>query len=378
MKIARYYADLNKYLKPNKVLVMYGPRQIGKTTLLNDYLDKIKGKMKFRLDSGYDVRVQEVVGSNDFKKIKEYAAGYDLIAIDEAQKIKKVGEGLKILVDEIPGISIIATGSSFFELAGQVGEPLTGRKTTLTLFPVSHIELQNIYNNYELKNRLNEYLVYGEYPEAAANADTAEKKRLLTEIVGSYLLKDILEMEKVKSSKILLDLLRLLAFQVGSEVSLSELGRQLQLDYKTVARYLDLFEKSFVLINIRGFSRNLRKEITKKSKYYFYDNGVRNAVIANFNPPEMRDDIGKLWENFLVTERIKKQSYKNIYANNYFWRTWEGHEIDFVEEREGKLFGFEFKWSDKKPAKPPKDWLEYYPDASFQVINPENYLEFIT
>ena len=378
MKIARYYADLNKYLKPNKVLVMYGPRQIGKTTLLNDYLDKIKGKMKFRLDSGYDVRVQEVVGSNDFKKIKEYAAGYDLIAIDEAQKIKKVGEGLKILVDEIPGISIIATGSSFFELAGQVGEPLTGRKTTLTLFPVSHIELQNIYNNYELKNRLNEYLVYGEYPEAAANADTGEKKRILNEIVGSYLLKDILEMEKVKSSKILLDLLRLLAFQVGSEVSLSELGRQLQLDYKTVARYLDLFEKSFVLINIRGFSRNLRKEITKKSKYYFYDNGVRNAVIANFNPPEMRDDIGKLWENFLVTERIKKQSYKNIYANNYFWRTWEGHEIDFVEEREGKLFGFEFKWSDKKPAKPPKDWLEYYPDASFQVINPENYLEFIT
>lgn len=251
------------------------------------------------------------------------------------------------------------------------------RKITLTLFPVSHIELQNIYNNYELKNRLGEYLIYGGYPEVAASAKRDEKKRILNEIVGSYLLKDILEMERVKGSKILLDLLRLLAFQVGNEVSLSELGQQLHLDYKTVARYLDLLEKSFVLINVRGFSRNLRKEITKKSKYYFYDNGIRNAVIANFNPPEIRDDIGKLWENFLVTERIKKQSYKNIYSNNYFWRTWAGKEIDFVEEREGKLFGFEFKWSGKS-AKAPKDWLENYPGSNFQTINPENYLEFIT
>jgi uncharacterized protein len=377
MKIARYYTDLNKYLKPNKVLVIYGPRQVGKTILLGDFLAKMQGKIKFRLDSGDNVRVQEVIGSNDFKKIKEYAAGYELIAIDEAQKIQNVGEGLKILVDEIPGIKIIATGSSSFELAGQIGEPLTGRKVTLTLFPVSHIELQKIYNNYELKNQLNEYLVYGGYPEVVANADFDEKKRILNELVGSYLLKDILELKKVKSSRILLDLLRLLAFQVGKEVSLSELGRQLQLDYKTVARYLDLFEKSFVLVNIRGFSRNLRKEITKKSKYYFYDNGILNAIIANFNPLEIRDDIGNLWENFLVAERIKKQSYRNIYSNNYFWRTWEGQEVDFVEEREGKLFGFEFKWSEKKSVKPPKDWLENYPNASFQAISPENYLEFI-
>jgi uncharacterized protein len=377
MKITRYYTDLNKHLKPNKVLVIYGPRQVGKTILLGDFLAKMQGKIKFRLDSGDNVRVQEVIGSNDFKKIKEYAAGYELIAIDEAQKIQNVGEGLKILVDEIPGIKIIATGSSSFELAGQIGEPLTGRKVTLTLFPVSHIELQKIYNNYELKNQLNEYLVYGGYPEVVANANFDEKKRILNELVGSYLLKDILELKKVKSSKILLDLLRLLAFQVGKEVSLSELGRQLQLDYKTVARYLDLFEKSFVLVNIRGFSRNLRKEITKKSKYYFYDNGILNAIIANFNPLEIRDDIGNLWENFLVAERIKKQNYRNIYSNNYFWRTWEGQEVDFVEEREGKLFGFEFKWSEKKSVKPPKDWLENYPNASFQAISPENYLEFI-
>jgi len=176
---------------------------------------------------------------------------------------------------------------------------------------------------------------------------------------------------------VLLDLLRLLAFQIGSEVSLSELGRQLGLDYKTVARYLDLFEKSFVIYNLRGFSRNLRKEITKKSKYYFLDNGLRNAIIANFNPLELRDDVGKLWENFIISERIKKQSYKKIYSNNYFWHTWEGKEIDLIEERDGKLYGYEIKWSPQKVL-PPKDWKRSYPNSEFFVISKDNYLEFIT
>ena len=253
-----------------------------------------------------------------------------MIAIDEAQKIKNAGWGLKIMVDEIPGIKIIATGSSSFELAGQVGEPLTGRKINLTLYPVSQMELRNLYNNYELESRLEEFMVYGSYPEVVANDDVDEKRRILNEIVGSYLLKDILEMEKVKGSKVLLDLLRLLAFQVGNEVSLSELGRQLGLDYKTVERYLDLFEKSFIVYNLRGFSRNLRKEITKKSKYYFLDNGIRNAIIANFNPFNLRDDVGALWENFMFTEMIKSGSYKNRYANRYFWRTWDQKEIDYI------------------------------------------------
>ncbi|MBU1159691.1 DUF4143 domain-containing protein [Patescibacteria group bacterium] len=195
-------------------------------------------------------------------------------------------------------------------------------------------------------------------------------------MINSYLLKDILELERVKSSKLLLDLLRLLAFQIGNEVSLSELGRQLGIENKTVARYLDLFEKSFVIVNIRGFSRNLRKEITKKSKYYFLDNGARNAIIANFNPLEIRDDAGKLWENFLAVERMKKQSYQNIYANNYFWRTWDQKEIDWVEEREGKLFGYEFKWKDKA-VKEPTEWLEKYPGSKFEVVSPENYLKFV-
>ena len=375
MKIPRYYKDLTPHIRPNKALIIFGPRQAGKTTLLKDYLDGQKGKIKYKLESGDDIIAQEAIGSQDFAKIKKYAKGYELIAIDEAQKIKNAGWGLKIMVDEIPGIKIIATGSSSFELAGQVGEPLTGRKINLTLYPVSQMELRNLYNNYELESHLEEFMVYGSYPEVVANDDVDEKRRILNEIVGSYLLKDILEMEKVKGSKVLLDLLRLLAFQVGNEVSLSELGRQLGLDYKTVERYLDLFEKSFIVYNLRGFSRNLRKEITKKSKYYFLDNGIRNAIIANFNPFNLRDDVGALWENFMFTEMIKSGSYKNRYANRYFWRTWDQKEIDYIEEREGKLFAYEFKWNDK--AKTPKEFLETYPNAEFKIINKDNYLDFI-
>lgn len=376
MRIPRFYDNLSPYLKPNKVLAIFGSRQAGKTTLLKEYLSKNPEKFKYKLDSGDNIRVQEVLGSNDFKKILEYAKGYDLVVIDEAQRIGNIGQGLKILVDQIPNLKIIATGSSSFELAGQIGEPLTGRKITLTLFPVSQTELSQLFNDYELKNNLEDYLVFGSYPEVVASQSQQEKKRILEELVNSYLLKDILELERVKNSKLLLDLLRLLAFQIGNEVSLSELGRQLGIENKTVARYLDLFEKSFVIANIRGFSRNLRKEITKKSKYYFYDNGVRNAIIANFNPLEIRDDVGKLWENFLAAERMKKQSYQNIYANNYFWRTWDQKEIDWVEEREGKLFGYEFKWKDKV-VKEPKEWLEKYPGSKFEVVSPENYLEFV-
>jgi predicted AAA+ superfamily ATPase len=376
MMLPRFYDNLSSYLKPNKVLFIFGSRQAGKTTLLKKFLSENKDKFRYKLDSGDDINLHAVLGSSDFKIIIEYTKGYDLIAIDEAQKIKGIGQGLKIMVDQVPNLKAIVTGSSSFELAGQIGEPLTGRKITLALYPLSQIEMGNIYNDYELKSRLDDYLIYGAYPEVLTNEFINDKKRILEELVGSYLLKDILELEKVKSSKLLLDLLRLLAFQIGSEVSLSELGKQLGIGGKTVARYLDLFEKSFVIINIRGFSRNLRKEITKKSKYYFLDNGIRNAIIANFNPLEIRDDIGKLWENFLVVERIKKQSYHQIYANNYFWRTWNQKEIDWVEERDGKLFGYEFKWK-SKPLKAATAWSENYPDASLEIIDKENYLEFV-
>lgn len=376
MILPRIYDNLNLFLKPNKVLVVYGSRQTGKTTLLKKFLTENEGNFKYRLDTGDDVNIQIVLGSGDVKKIMDYAKGYDLIAIDEAQRIRNIGMGLKILVDQLPDIKIIVTGSSSFELAGQIGEPLTGRKTTLTLFTLSQIEMGRLFNDYDLRSLLEEYLIFGSYPEALTSETLQDKKKVLDELVGSYLLKDILELEKVKSSKLLLDLLRLLAFQVGSEVSLSELGKQLGIDSKTVARYLDLFEKSFVIYNLRGFSRNRRKEITSKSKYYFFDNGIRNAIIANFNPLELRDDIGKLWENFLVAERLKKQAYQGIFANNYFWRTWDQKEVDWVEEREGRLFGYEFKWKSKS-RKASSAWTDSYPEAALEIINQENYLEFV-
>lgn len=372
--ILRYYQNLDSYLEANKVLVIYGSRQVGKTTLLNDFLSNTK--LKFKLDSGDNINIQQILGSQDFSKIISYVSGYEVLAIDEAQRIPNVGLGLKIIVDQVPDIRVIATGSSSFELAGQIGEPLTGRKRTLTMFPIALIELNKIYNSYEIDEKLSEFLVFGSYPAVVTAKTKEDKIIILEEIVNSYLLKDILELERVKGAKVLLDLLRLLAFQVGNEVSLTELGTQLGIDYKTVGRYLDLLEKAFVLYNLRGFSRNLRKEITKKSKYYFYDNGIRNAIIANFNNLDIRNDQGQLWENFLVAERLKIQEYTGLRANNYFWRTWERREIDWVEEREGKLYGYEFKYSPKN-KKLPKTFLQSYPDSSLNIINPQNYKDFI-
>lgn len=373
--IPRIYDNLEKYLKPGRVLVIYGPRRIGKSTLLQHYLQKTPHK--YRLDAGDNLRVQQILSSQDFSQIIPYAEEYELLAIDEAQQVNNIGMALKIIVDQLPNIRVIATGSSSFDLANQVGEPLTGRKITLILYPLSQLELLKIYTKFELKEKLSEFMIYGTYPEVLTSKSRSAKIQLIEEIVNSYLLKDILTLERVKSSKILLDLLKLLAFQIGNEVSLNELATALGIDAKTVARYLDLFEKSFILFNLRGFSRNLRKEIYKKSKYYFLDNGIRNSIVSNFNDLSTRDDIGKLWENFLVIERLKKQSYRRIHAYNYFWRTWDQKEVDFVEERGGKLYGYEFKYSPKKTKKP-KDFLAAYPNAKVEVITTINYLEFIT
>jgi len=375
MDVIRFYSNLAKYIEPNKALIIYGPRQAGKTTLLEGFLKNCG--LKYKLVSGDSIKTQHLLSSQDIDTLKEYVAGYELLAIDEAQNIPNIGINLKILVDHVPNIKIIATGSSSFELAGQVGEPLTGRKTTLTLYPVAQLELLNLYNKHESKEKISDWLIFGSYPEIVAAQNKDQKIKLLEETVYSYLLKDILELDKIKNSKKLLDLLRLLAFQMGNEVSLNELGRKIGLDRKTIERYLDLLEKAFVIYNLRGFSRNLRKEVTKKSKYYFYDNGIRNAVISNFNDIRQRNDVGALWENFIFMERCKKRSYHGIYANIYFWRTWEGQEIDLIEEREGNLFAYEFKWGDKK-IKPPRQWTETYSDSTFSVINQENYLEFIT
>ncbi|OIO07360.1 AAA family ATPase [Candidatus Falkowbacteria bacterium CG_4_9_14_3_um_filter_36_9] len=366
--------NIEKILKPNKALIIYGSRRVGKTTLLKGFLNKTK--LKYKFDTGDNITIADILGSRDFKRIFEYCAGYEMIAIDEAQLIPGIGMGLKIIIDNLPKIFIIATGSSSFDLSRQIGEPLTGRKNTIILYPISQKELRLKFNNYELKQKLEDFLVFGAYPEIIMADTKNEKIKILEEIVNSYLLKDILALEKIKSPKALVNLLKLLAFQVGNSVSLNELAIQLAIDVKTVARYLDLLEKSFIIKAHWGFSRNLRKEIAKKGKYYFLDNGIRNAVISQFNSLKDRNDIGQLFENFIFSERLKKLAYDNIYGSLYFWRTYNGQEIDIIEERDGKLYGFEIKWK-KDKIKPPKDWLLTYKNAEYKIINQDNYLEYI-
>lgn len=371
----RIYEPLEERLTPNKALVIYGPRRVGKTTLLQNFLNSTS--LKYKLDSGDNIRTQQILGSQDFDQILPYVEGYDLLAVDEAQNIPNIGMGLKIILDHTPGMRVIVTGSSSFELAGQVGEPLTGRKTTLNLFPMAQSELLSVHNRFELKEKLPEYLVFGSYPEVLQAPTRQAKMETLTEIANTYLLKDILALDRIKNSRTLFDLLKLLAYQVGSEASISELATQLGIDVKTVKRYLDLLEKSFVIQRLNGFSRNLRQEVTNKAKYYFIDNGVRNAVIAQFNPLDQRNDPGALWENFMVIERLKYRTYAPLPANVTFWRTYQQQEIDLVEEHSGRLFAFEFKWSQNKVVRPPALWSDTYPAASFQVIHPGNYLEFV-
>lgn len=366
--------DLEKQLKPGRVLILYGPRQVGKTTLVKKFLENYSGRALFY--DGQDINTQELFSTQSIEKYRSQLSGYDLLVIDEAQYIEKIGLNLKIVVDHIPGLAVIATGSFSFELAQKTFESLTGRKRVLTLFPLAQMELDRKENPLQTKAKIEERLVYGGYPEVITAPNFQEKKEALRTLASSYLYKDILQLEGIRYRKKIVDLLKLLAFQIGKEVSINELAANLGINNRTVDRYLDLLEKSFVLINVRGFSRNLRKEITKNSRYYFYDTGVRNTIVNSFNPLGMRNDVGMLWENYIITERLKKQEYKNIYSNNYFWRTYDQKEIDWVEEREGILFGYEIKWSDKKVSAP-KDWMETYPNARFKVINKDNYLEFI-
>lgn len=376
LMLKRYYKDLGKHLKKNHVLILFGPRQVGKTTLLTQFLSHTP--LKYKLDSGDNIRTQHLLGSQDFNQILSYAEGYDLIAIDEAQQIPNIGMALKILVDQVPNLRIIATGSSSFDLSQSVGEPLTGRKVTLTLFPIAQLELLENFNSYELKEQLEDFLILGGYPEVVTAKTRKEKIQILNELVDSYLLKDILSLERIKSSDILLKLTKLLAFQVGQLVSYNELAMQLQINTKTVARYLDLLEKSFVITKLGGYSSNLRNAVTSKCKYYFLDLGVRNSVIAQFNPLNLRQDVGQLWENFIYIERLKKTSYEGFYGNRYFWRTYEGQEIDFIEEIESTLTSFEAKWSTNKSNRVPKQWKKEHPESPLTFITPDNYLSIIT
>lgn len=373
--IKRAYEPLKSHLAPNSVLVIYGPRRAGKTTLLQNYLSSTE--WKFRSVVGDDLPTQQLLSSRNVAKIQEYLEGYELFAIDEAQYVPEIGHALKIIVDQVPDIRVIATGSSSFELAGQIGEPLTGRKKTLTLYPISQGELLSLHNKFDLKQDLEDRLILGSYPQIVIAKTRKDRIAIITEIANSYLLKDILDFDRVRGSRPIWDMLKLLAFQVGSEVSQNELSRSLGIDVKTVGRYLDLLEKAFVLYRLDGFSRNLRSEVTRNSKYYFYDNGIRNALINQFNPIDQRDDVGALWENFMVMERVKHLEYSFTHYNQFFWRTYSQQEIDLVEEKGKHLDGYEFKWSLHKHSKVPPEWSRTYPKASFSVITPKNYLDFV-
>ncbi len=366
-----------KALVPGKVIVLLGPRRVGKTFLIHKLLNQLQ-KQNCLLLNGEDHVVQQQLSQRSTARYRALTDGYSHLIIDEAQKIPEIGMVLKLMVDEIKSLRILVTGSSMFDIKNKLGEPLTGRKMDFMMFPIAQLELSQIENGIQRQENLEDRLIYGCYPELLHMRTVKQKKEYMRELVSAYLYKDILAMENLRNAEKLADLLKLIAWQIGQEVSLEELGRKLQMSKNTVERYLDLLTKVFVLFKVQGFSRNLRKEIVKTKRWYFYDNGIRNAIISNFQPLDQRNDVGMLWENYMASERLKLQGYKGIHSNNYFWRTHDRQEIDWVEDREGKLFGYEFKFAEPyKKIKPPKAWKEAYPDAAFKVVHKYNFEGFV-
>ncbi|MFZ5822268.1 MAG: ATP-binding protein [Chloroflexota bacterium] len=363
-----------KITQSSKVVVMYGARQVGKTTLVNHIVDALPLR-SVRIDAE-DARYIEVLSSKNVERLKSLVAGYQLLVIDEAQQIPEIGTTLKLIHDHISDVRVIATGSSSFDLSNKLMEPLTGRHWAFTLYPISYGELAQNHNAFELDQRLEHDLVYGTYPEIIATFPPEEKREYLNRLCSSYLFKDVLQMTQIRSSLKLRQLLKLLAYQIGNQVSLSELATRLDMGKDTASRYIDLLEKSFVVFRLSGLSRNLRNEVTKMDKIYFYDLGIRNSLIDMLKPIQDRNDLGQLWENFLISERMKNNAYSNKSASTYFWRLSTGAEIDLVEETEGNYHGYEFKWGDKQ-AKPPASWQAGYVDSTFMTINRSNYLSFI-
>lgn len=365
-----------KKVLPNKVLILLGARRVGKTAFIKNYLSAIPKEDYLQLN-GEDIHDADLLKERSVANYKRLLANVKVLVIDEAQNIPEIGLILKLIVDSIEDIKIIATGSSVFDLSNKLGEPLVGRKNTIYLFPLAQMEFNKYENFKETTQKLEERLLFGSYPELEQYPDWNDKINYLKEIVNSYLLKDILVYEGIKQSNKILDLLKLIAFQLGQEVSLQELARQLGISKNTVESYLDLLSKVFVVYKVPGFSRNLRKEITKSNRWYFYDNGIRNAIIANFSRLDSRTDVGALWENYLASERIKFQNYTQKTVTNYFWRTYDQQELDWLEEENGLLHGYEYKWNENRKAKIPTAFAKAYPEASFEVINKGNYLDFI-
>lgn len=362
-------------LVPNKVVVLLGPRRVGKTVLIKKITRQLKEP--FLLLNGENADTRKVLKQRSTQNYLQLLGNKRVLIIDEAQKIEEVGSILKLMIDEIEGLKIVVTGSSAFDINQYTGEPLTGRKKTFFLYPFAEEELGQVEDPVQSIANLQHRLVYGNYPELLQIPEINDKADYLRELVDSYLLKDILAYDNIRNSDKIFDLLRLIAFQVGSEVSYTELGRQLSISKNTVESYLDLLSKVFILHSVSAFSRNLRKEIAKGKKWYFNDNGIRNILVGNMNALPLRNDQGILWENYVISERLKYQKYQRILSYNYFWRTYDQQEIDWIEEREGTLHGYEFKWNQKKKAKPPKAWLAAYNSTQFEIINPENFLTWV-
>ena len=367
----------HKRVLPNKVLILLGARRVGKTAFIKNYLSNIPKDEYLQLN-GEDIDDANLLKERSVNNYSRLLANVKLLVIDEAQNIPDIGMILKLIVDSIDGIKIIATGSSVFDLSNKLGEPLVGRKNTIFLFSFAQMEFSKQENYKETTQKLEERLLFGSYPELEQYSDWIDKINYIKEIINSYLLKDILIFDGIKQSDKVLDLLKLIAFQVGQEVSLQELARQLGISKNTVESYLDLLSKVFVIYKVPGFSRSLRKEITKSNRWYFYDNGIRNGIINNFTRLETRTDVGSLWENYLASERVKHQNYAQKSVTNYFWRTYDQQELDWLEEENGNLTAFEFKWNENRKAKIPTAFAKAYPEASFEVINKGNYLDFIT
>jgi predicted AAA+ superfamily ATPase len=369
-------ATLKKNLDPRKVNVVLGIRRSGKTSLLEKFLEAYEHKYLFL--NGDDIQAQDLLSRQSITQFQNLLAGYKLLVIDEAQQVPNIGLNLKLIIDHIKDVTVLVTGSSLFDLDQKLGEPLTGRKKTFKLFTIAQLELNAYENPLESSANLDNRLVYGSYPEVITAINNHEKEIYLREIVNSYLLKDILVYDGIKNSNKIYKILQLLAYQVGKDVAFDELATHVSMSKNTVEKYLDLLEKNFILYKLSSFSSNPRKELSKKKRFYFHDNGIRNALINNFNPLSIRNDVGELWENYIFYERMKFLEYNDIFVNRYFWRTYDQQEIDLVEGRNQCLSAFEVKYNSKAKYKFSKYWLEHYPEAVNQVIHKDNYMEFIS
>lgn len=366
-------SEMEKRMQPGKVMLLFGARRVGKTILIKAIAEKFEGKKLFLNgeDSNTHLMLQEKSAAN----YRFLLQGIDLLIIDEAQNIPEIGQKLKLIVDEIPSVYVIASGSSSFDLLNMTGEPLVGRSQTFYLFPFSQEELMQVENAAEMLQNLPDKLIFGTYPQLLGMSNE-QKQEYLADIVNAYLLRDILAIDGLRNSGKMRDLLRLLAFQSGNLVSYDELGKQLGMSKNTVEKYLDLLSKVFVIYKLPAFSGNLRKEISKASKWYFFDNGIRNALINNFSPVSVRNDVGQLWESYLISERLKRKHFHLLNINHYFWRTYDQQEVDLIETQNQEIRAFEFKWSDKS-ARIPVGFAKAYHDAKFTEINKSNYFSFI-